>query len=117
MTQDKDFLLIKKALVDKVNDIGQHIEDETKQREEVSILLGKLSLLILGDATIYPPVRGIIEIYDARLKVLEEVEKNRKINKETMIKMATGSITIAVGGAVIWFFNVVKVAFIRGGNH
>ena len=43
---------------------------------------------------------------------LEKIENNREKNKQTLIKTALGSVTIAIGAVVLWVFTILKDAFV-----
>ena len=85
--KDEEFNLIKKDLISKID---------------------KIDRFISGDATANPPMRGIHD----RVSHLEGLEKSRLKNRETVTQMACGSIAIAVGGALIWCFNILKAGFL-----
>lgn len=113
MTPNKDdFNEIKRELIEGVLRIESFIEDGEKQRIDIQKTLRDINTKLNGDYIIYPPIIG----HEQRLINLEKVENDRIKNKEGLIKLATGSITIAVGGAVIWIFNVLKDAFTKGGH-
>ena len=84
--------------------ISERLESLEKDGEATRLLLRK----IYGDPDVNPPILG----YEARLRKLEIVENDREQAKKNLIKMAVGSITIALGGAIIWVFDVVRAAFI-----
>lgn len=107
---NEDFSQIKRELVSKVNAIKAHIDEEQTSREESRILLGKVSIILFGDQTASPPIKGRLAEYDERIRELEKVDRERIKNKDSVIKMAVGSATIALGGAVIWLANVIKEA-------
>jgi len=118
--KDEDFNLIKRDLVNSVDklvksneDTQAYIKEGERQRKEIQDTLRIITTKINGDYMIYPPVLG----HDQRILNLEKIEEQRatntKNNKETAVNMATGTITIAVGGAVIWIFNVLREAFIK----
>ena len=86
--------------------ISQNLEELMKDSEATRLLLRK----IYGDPDASPPILG----YDARLKKLEELENIRDKTKKELIKLAVGSVTIALGGAILWVAAAVKAAFIRG---
>lgn len=117
MPNSENFPTIKRDLVNKVNAIGDHLAQESIQREKVRILLGKMSLFIFGDPTANPPIKGVSD----RLEKLEEEKllrvKARQENIDWAKKTATGAITLAVGSAVIWVFKVISEAFVKAGGH
>jgi hypothetical protein len=106
---NSEFNQIKKELIDKVNGIDEHIKNEYVQREEVRVLIGKVSAMVFGDASANPPIIGFHE----RLNRLESVERDRIKTKDNVITMAVGSMTIAIGGAVIWIACVLREAFVK----
>lgn len=114
MPNNEDFPQIKRDLVNKVNAIKTHIDDESVQREEVRILLRKVSLAIFGDPMENPPIEG----YHARLERLEnerkDEKKEKRDTKNNAINLAVGSAAIALGGAIIWVATVIKEAFMKG---
>lgn len=63
---------------------------------------------VYGDPDANPPVPS----YEERIKELEKEKNLRERNKDTLIKTALGSVTIAVGAIVLWVFTVLKDAFI-----
>lgn len=113
----ESFPQIKRDLVNEVQAIGVHLQNESLQREEVRVLLGKLSLFVFGDVTANPPIKGMND----RLEKLEEEKllrvKARQENIDWAKKTATGAITLAVGSAVIWVFKVISEAFVKAGGH
>lgn len=110
----EDFPQIKRDLVNKINAIGRHIEDQAVQREEVRVLLGKVSLAVFGDPTARPPIKG----HQDRLEKLEKIEEDRikeeTKNKDNAVALAVGSAAIAIGGALIWVAVAIKEAFMKG---
>lgn len=107
--EDKNFIQIKKDLINRVESIEKYIKEGNEVREEVLRTLAKLNLKIYGDYDAEPPRLGI----DKRLEVLERVEMTREQTKNGMLKIAVGSLTMAVGGAVIWVLTALRDAFIK----
>lgn len=70
--------------------------------------VGRALNKIYGDPDSNPPVMSL----ETRLKELEKIENSREKNKQTLIKTALGSVTIAVGAIVLWIFTVLRDAFI-----
>lgn len=112
MNSKEDFPQIKRDLIDKINAIEKQNIADSVQREQIKYLLDKLTVAIYGDKMAYPQIDGM----DARLKKLEAVEDTRIFARKEMVKIAVGSMTLAIGGAVIWVFNVITDAFRRGGH-
>lgn len=102
MTQKDDFNQIKRDLVDKVEAIEQRIIEGNE-------IFAQLKLKIYGDNEANPPIPGI----DARLIKLEAIETNRLQLKKEFLKLAIGSFTIALGGVIVWIFNIFKGAFTK----
>jgi hypothetical protein len=86
--KDEEFNLIKKDLIAKID---------------------KIDKFISGDATSNPPIKGIHE----RVTHLEDLEQYRLATRQNVISMATGSIAIAIGGVIIWCFNILKAGLIN----
>ena len=114
MPNSEEFPQIKRDLVNTVKDIKKHIDGESVQREEVRILLGRVSIAIFGDAMANPPIEG----YHARLERLEkeinDQKQEKKDSRTNAINLAVGSAAIAIGGAVCWVAVAVKEAFMKG---
>ncbi len=109
MNNDPNFPQLKKDLIDRVKAIEDYISDGIKTREEILRQLSKMHYKIYGDDDANPPKVG----FDDRLKLLESVEADRIKLKNSALKLAVGSMTMAVGGAMIWIFNVLRDGFIR----
>lgn len=108
--QSKDeFPQIKRELIDRIEKIEDFIKESAARREEYQRIMKNIDVKLNGDYLIYPPLRG----HEQRILDLEKVESERIKTRDWAVKTATGSITIAVGGAVIWIFNVLKDAFIK----
>ena len=85
------------------------------EKQKVADRLGDLERTVVrafnklyGDPEANPPVPSL----EQRLNYLESLEKGREKNKEYLIKMALGSVTIAIGAIVLWIITVLKNAFI-----
>lgn len=107
--QNSDFPQIKRDLIDRIDRIEKFIKEESSSREETQKILRNINLRLNGDYMIYPPVKG----HEQRIIDLEKVEINRIENKKLWQKTATGAVTIAVGGAMIWICDVLRDAFIK----
>jgi hypothetical protein len=110
MFHDNEFPQIKKDLINRIERIENYIVDGTKIREEILDTLKKMNLRIYGDLDANPPFEG----YEQRIKTLETAEGNRIKNRDNVLKMAIGSVTIAIGSILWWIFGVLKDAFTRG---
>lgn len=88
--------------------ISERLESIEKSFKVESEMNRALIRKIYGDPDANPPIKG----YEARLQALEKIEDDREKTKERLLQMAVGSLTIAIGGAVIWIFIVLKTAFI-----
>lgn len=83
-----DFPLIKRELISKID---------------------KIDKFLMGDQTVYPPVKGVID----RIEKLEEAENLRVKAKDGMVKLAMSSLALALGSAIFWVCNVLRDAFIK----
>ncbi len=115
MIKDPEFNQIKAELIERIARIEEYIAEgkieraENKiERHELRGFMDTISKRMNGDYLVNPPVLG----HEQRLMSLEKVDADRLKNKEVILKMAIGSFTIAVGGAVMWIFVVLKDAFI-----
>ncbi len=108
MRDNASFPEIKKELVESVQRCEKYILDGNKAREEIMAMVTKFHIKMYGN-----PEMGI-EGYEERLRKLEIVESERIKSKETIFKMAVGSLTVGIGGAVIWVGQAIRDAFIKG---
>lgn len=109
MDKDPNFPQIKRDLIERIVIIENYIKEGVKTRESILELLTKLNTKIYGSDDTDPPKIGM----EARLKALENTEQGRNKLKHSFLKVAVGSLTMAVGAMVIWVFNVVRDAFIK----
>lgn len=111
--KDEDFNIIKRELVTRVNSIESYMSEGKDLRKDILNILQRLETKVYGDPKTIPPIIGL----EDRLDNLEKIENGRLKQREGMIKIAVGSMTTAIGGAIIWLFIVIKEAFIKGGPH
>lgn len=88
ITNKDDFPLIKRELITKID---------------------KIDKFLMGDSTVYPPIKGIVD----RIEKLELAESERIKTKDGMIKLAMSSLALAIGSAIFWVCNVLREAFIK----
>ena len=93
---------------DRNNSLDLEKQKIAERLSELEKTVGRAFNKLYGDPQANPPIPSL----EARLKELEIIESNRDKNRQTLIKTALGSVTIAVGAMVLWIFTVVKDAFI-----
>lgn len=109
----EDFREIKRDLVLRVEKIEQYIAEGNEQRKHITQTLEIINKRMNGDFDVIPPKDG----HEQRISELEKEHKERKETKESFMKVAVGSLTMAIGGAVIWIFIAIKDAVIKSGLH
>ena len=100
--KEKSFPEIKQTLLDDVEQIKKYMQDGNELHRQIRVK-------IYGNPETNPPILGI----DQRLRSLESIEQERVKRTEWSLKIAAGSITVGIGGAMIWIFNVLRDAFIK----
>lgn len=110
MKDNPTFPELKQSLLDDVAKIKKYVEEGEKSRAELRVLVQKMHLKYYGDPDANPPVKG----FDDRLCKLERVESERIKSKEYILKLTAGSLTVAIGGAVLWVCKAVQDAFLKG---
>lgn len=98
--------------------IEQYILEGKDQRAMLSDTLTKIEvrcksaeLMIHGDnVSLDKATRDGI---NRRIEALELIEKNGEKIKKGILNVSVGSITLAVGAAMIWLFDVFRQAFIK----
>ncbi len=108
--KDPTFPEIKKELVERVERIEEYMAQGIEQRKELTAWMQKVHIKVYGDDDSNPPKLGL----DGRVKSLEGSEEKRSIIGKGFLKIAVGSLTTAIGGAVIWSFLALKEAFTKG---
>ena len=98
-----------KEIKDRLDKIELFVDDGVKFREEMRIMMTKMAVKIYGDDDANPPVVGMHD----RIKVLEGEHKERMETKKSLLKVAVGALTMAVGAAVLWIWGVLHDAFIK----
>lgn len=103
----------------KLDEISQYIKDGKKQRADINdtltaintrcssveLISNNLQLMIHGDSS--SKDKYIRDGMNRRLDNLEEKDHNVEKIKGNFLKVAVGSMTLAIGSAVIWFIKLV----------
>lgn len=117
MNDDK-LTLEKLKLNERMTSIESYVIDGLKMRSEfkdtlteVSLRLKNVELQIHGDST--GSSKYVRDGINRRVDYLEQINHTGEEIKKNFFKVAVGSITLAIGGALVWIFDVVRQAFIK----
>lgn len=97
-----------------IKTIIKYIEEGNTTRKPLVEVVWKMHTNIYGDPDANPPIKG----FEERVKDLEDKEKIRtnadNTTRNSLLKLAVGSLTMMVGSGLLWVFITLKAAFVKG---
>lgn len=114
MQQKASELTLEKLKIDeRLRAVEQYMAQGIIERKSIGDALVELKIAISSVDHRIDGKKG----FEARFQVLETDLKERAKVKGEFIKIAVGSLTMAVGAAVLWVGNVIIAAWASMGKH